>query len=287
MTRWALVLCFLVALSTPGHAETPLQACDRLASARVDRDNAPGTVPVTLEDLDAPAAVTACRAAVAVDPRSGRSLFHLARALDKEGSSEAVAMYEKAGAAGSTRALFDLAAYYAFGQRHLPQDREKARRLLETVAEAGDLSLAATTIVGPKGEIFLPLSPDWYEKAAVAGHPSALVNLAEVLDQDRDYSKAYDLFRKAAATGDADALYTLGAFIARGNGVAKNADETVRLLKTAVAKGQLMAMVALGQMYRDGDGVPRDLDRARALFTRAAASGYAPAKMALGALPDQ
>src|SRR5215470_15693367 len=65
-------------------------ACDRLAASPYDKVLPTGIQGVPFEQVDAPAAIEACRAALAARPDDVRLVFQLARALQKDGGAEAL-----------------------------------------------------------------------------------------------------------------------------------------------------------------------------------------------------
>ncbi|HKD27414.1 MAG TPA: hypothetical protein VKC66_16135 [Xanthobacteraceae bacterium] len=64
-------------------------ACDRLAASPYDKARPSGIQGVAFEQVDAPAAIEACRAALEARPDDARLAFQLARALQKDGSAKA------------------------------------------------------------------------------------------------------------------------------------------------------------------------------------------------------
>ena len=72
-----------------------------------------------------------------------------------------------------------------------------------------------------------PLAKEWWEKAAELGVPEAQYNLAAVYQSasggaEQNYTKAIDLYKKAAKGDHAGAQYNLGFMYEHGQGVEKN-----------------------------------------------------------------
>ena len=93
----------------------------------------------------------------------------------------------------------------------------------------------------------------------------------------KDYATALSLLRPLATQGDAWAQFTLGFMYQNGQGVPKDAKETVRLYGLAATQGNASAQISLGNMYRDGQGVPQDYVRAQMWFLLSVANGYSDA----------
>jgi TPR repeat protein len=64
----------------------------------------------------------------------------------------------------------------------------------------------------------------------------------------QDKAEAVRLYRLAAAQGDADAQFNLGLMFAYGEGVAQDKAEAVRLYRLAAAQGDAKAAAALKRL---------------------------------------
>ena len=77
----------------------------------------------------------------------------------------------------------------------------------------------------------------WLEKAAGAGHPSALRYLALMkargLNGNTDFASAAALWKQAADKGDAISQLELGKMLAFGHGVKANSDDAIKYLRKA------------------------------------------------------
>jgi len=97
-----------------------------------------------------------------------------------------------------------------------------------------------------------------------------------------DYSKAVELFRKAAEQGNADAQFNLGQMYDQGKGVKQDYAKAVELFRKAAKQGNADAQYNLGQMYDKGKGVKQDYAKAVAWYGKAAEQGDAYAQYNLG-----
>jgi TPR repeat protein len=84
---------------------------------------------------------------------------------------------------------------------------------------------------------------------------------------------AFHLLKTAADAGDSDAQVTLGYLYARGQGVAQNQQEAMRLYLLSAKQGNPEGMNSVGFKYQYGTGVEIDLPRAVHWFCRAAVAG--------------
>lgn len=283
-----------------------VERCDRLAASQHDADRPPGVAGIDFGEIDAPAAVRACREAVeAVEavrsltvaaPRSAddptampesddverrRSYFQLGRAFDAQNRyDEARRWYAKAAAAGSVGSMSNLGALYTNGQGGA-QDHAAARPWYEKAAAAGNAP--AMTNLARNYENGWGVTRDpaaartWYKKAATAGDAQAMTKLGVIYNLGqgvpRDYAAARIWFEKGAAAGDAMAMTGLGAIYTLGQGVARDHAAARFWNEKAAAAGNALAMTSLGLMYNFGLGVPRNHATARSWYEKGAAAG--------------
>ena len=129
-----------------------------------------------------------------------------------------------------------------------------------------------------------------YEKAAAKGDASAMFNLGVLYHNGQgvaqDYTKAREWYEKAAAKGDASAMFNLGVLYDNGFGVAQDYAKARAWYEKAATKGQASAMLNLGLLYHNGHGVAQDYARAREWFGKAADEGNASAMFNLGVSYD-
>jgi hypothetical protein len=90
---------------------------------------------------------------------------------------------------------------------------------------------------------------------------------------EQDLPLSVEYFRKAADAGSASALTALATAYTEGSGVARDPAEARRLLLLAVDRGIDGAYVDLGRFYLSGFGGEIDPERAVVSFSRAAAAG--------------
>jgi TPR repeat protein len=110
--------------------------------------------------------------------------------------------------------------------------------------------------------------------AANANYAPAQVRLAAILDAAEEDTAALELYRKAAAQGDAAGEYGVGLMHAKGEGTRKDPAEALRWYRQAAAKNYVPAVEAIAWAYLTGDlGLARDPKEAEAWGERAAKLG--------------
>lgn len=93
----------------------------------------------------------------------------------------------------------------------------------------------------------------WYEKAAEAGHPKAMMTVARHYKiggngQAPDEALAFKWFEKAAQTGNPEGEYETGLAYARGTGVEKDTKKAKEWLEKAKANGYVLAIEYLNSL---------------------------------------
>lgn len=125
------------------------------------------------------------------------------------------------------------------------------------------------------------------KKSADAGHAPSQALLAYILDKAEFNEEAIAYYRKAAAQGDKDGEFGLGAMYAAGEGVKRDPAEARKWIARAAEKGHATAINALAEAYIKGglgiDENQRNNAEALVWVRRAADSGYVPAMEQLAA----
>ncbi len=126
----------------------------------------------------------------------------------------------------------------------------------------------------------------WLRRAAASGHAQAAYSLGRLLIDRRrgrfsDQRKAAYWFRLAAKYGSPDAMYWLGNMYTMGRGVALNRRSAAHWYRKAAELGHRDAQLHLGRLYAAGNGVPRNLVRAYAWTEVAHRQGHRHAGISL------
>jgi TPR repeat protein len=90
-------------------------------------------------------------------------------------------------------------------------------------------------------------------RAADAGHADAQVLMGRMLDYTDQDKEAVDYYRKAAAAGNLDGIFSLGTMLATGEGVPKDNKEAFALYLRAAEGGFKPAIAAVAQVYIRGE----------------------------------
>ena len=153
---------------------------------------------------------------------------------------------------------------------------------------------AAVADLSDKASQWQALKPDQeVQLAALAGEGNtrAMIGLGYMaLTPDTakfQPEKAFALFGKAAAAGDAEAMFELAKLHEKGIGTAQNVPQAIELYRRAADLGFADAINDLGFLYYQGaDGLARDPKKAVELFIRAADLRHPQAMFNVAALID-
>ncbi len=129
-------------------------------------------------------------------------------------------------------------------------------------------------------------------RQAEAGDAQAQFKLGLIYEHgaegvERDYSKAFLWYAKAAPQGHISAQNNLATLYTRGAGVERNHDEAVKWYRVAAMAGNDGAQNNLGWMYQNGLGVPKDYQQALNWYLLSAKAGNSSAQNNLGMLHYQ
>lgn len=210
----------------------------------------------------------------------------------------AVAAY-RAGDLGTAEATFrSMAAGNADAEAWLGAvllDRGLARdglRHIQRAADAGSSEGAhRLALVHAQGLAGTPRNEgralELFLKAAAAGHTRAQINLGILymrgLGVPRDLVNARAWLEKAAASGDPQALYTLGRAMDEGSEqVAPDPVRAADLYRRAAEKGHALAGLRYGLALSEGVGIKRDVAQAQKWLVQARENGVPEAALALG-----
>ena len=251
----------------------PVTECDRLAAYRADPDAV--AEPMAEADLDANAAVAACRTAIAEYPGEARLEFQLARSLAAAADDRGAMLHVRAAAArGYPAAQIWLAQRLAEG-RGTPRDLAEAEHWYTRAADRGHVAaqhgLGVLLRYGYGGERDADAAA-WLRAAAEQGHAPSQTELGYLLEQsaggEEGLEQAVRWYRRAAAQGDAMGQALLARLVYEGRGVAADPVEAMRLAALAAVQGNGLA----GGML---DALPRE-DLVRAAQAMLADGGFDP-----------
>jgi TPR repeat protein len=253
--------------------------------------------------------------------------------LDRGAEREGLRLIQHSADAGSPEGAHRLGLVYAQGSAGTPRNDAKAVALFEKAAAAGharaQLNLGILYFRGQGVAPDLVQARAWLEQAAAGGDPQALYALGRALSETRgqaaaDPLRAADLYRRAAEKGHVLAGLRYGLALSEGSGIRRDPAAAQRWLVQAQESGVPEAALALGDMaartpasrdkaanekivkaafswyevaahggvpsaqfklanaYFAGVGVPRDPAQALLWYSRAAQQGLPQAQHALG-----
>ncbi len=120
-----------------------------------------------------------------------------------------------------------------------------------------------------------------FERAAAAGNPRGVTNLAALTGGTPSDPRSRAMFAKAAETGSAEAQYQLGLMAADGIGGPQDDVAARAWFEKAATQGHPGALERMGAFAQSGRGGPQDASAAKAYYEKAAALGNEDAKAAL------
>jgi TPR repeat protein len=172
--------------------------------------------------------------------------------------------------------------YWLQEEARAPQYATRAAAHAAAQARARTL-LGWFTHTGFGGPVDLAASLEHHQRAADAGEADSLFELyvyyARGIVVPQDQAAALSWCQRAAEAGSARAMADLGGCHATGQGVPLDPEEAVRWYTRAADLGHGRAAATLAVMYATGEGVPIDLDNARRWSRVALDLGYDPSQM--------
>jgi len=196
---------------------------------------------------------------------------------------------------GDAQAQYMLSKCYVSGNG-VQCDTQKAREFLENSAQqnyaAAQFDLAQLLHAERKNEADDKLFADWLIKAADNGYVAAQVQLGELYYTGQvvreDYDKSVELWEKAVAQKNAQAMFLLGCHRFTGRGMfnsGKDINKAIDLWQTASNLGHVDASFKLGEYYFSGNGLfksGKDRRQAYAFYAKAAQGGHVEAMYKFG-----
>ena len=123
----------------------------------------------------------------------------------------------------------------------------------------------------------LTFAPD-----ARAQNAEEIVQQANKLYREKNYTEAASLLRKTAEQGHAVAQYYLAWMYFGGKGIEQDEKQAAEWYRKAAEQGHVEAQNTLGRMYEKGKGVKQDDKQAAEWLHKAAEQGHSSAQYNLG-----
>lgn len=194
---------------------------------------------------------------------------------------EAYKQYKSAGENNIAESYNKIAQFYQDG-KGTSKDIEQSVEWYKKSAELGDkyaqysLGLLYENEEGIKD---WRQAVDYFEQAAEAELPEAQYKLSFYMKDDTD---AFDLCRKAAEQGHAEAQNRLGLLYRKGEGVEKNSSKGVEWYKKSAENGCSWGQYNLAICYANGEGISKNEKSAFEWYLKAANQGLAEAQNRVG-----
>jgi len=266
---------------------------DQMPTFRVIRDSGDDFGDFVFSKVPVP--VTAQPAAAASAAAQPKVLLAQAKALrtggDQQGS--AFTLFRQAAEGGNAEAMTYVGLYYDPSKpayRGVPKDNAAAAAWYLKAAAAGDpLGMSNVAVMYrrgwgvPKDEV---QAVNWYRKAADLGSADGMVGLGWMYrigsGVAHDDAQAVTWYRRAAEAGSPTGMVNLGFMYQSGLGVAKDEVQAVFWYRTGAEAGSPGGMFNLGLMYEQGTGLEKDEAQAVAWYRRAAEAGDVKGMVSLG-----
>lgn len=256
---------------------------------------------------------------VAVDLGQERAAQELYRYfLDVEQNDEAEKLYQKSLSMGQVWAVMGRALE---GNMEDSQEEKSYLNLISTAAQAGDVSAQYFLAVRceqsgdkPKAEKFYRLAAEknyvpaqyglgalllakpetkdeglkWLNQASDAYYGPAMVYLGQIYETGKSgvtqsEQKAYELYKRAADSGDSLAMIAQGRMLESGKGVAQNIPLAIQMYRKASDKTP-QGSYQMARVYLSGIGVERDPAQGVIWLKKATSAGDSQALRDLGVL---
>lgn len=240
------------------------------------------------EDMDAEAAVEACRKAIKAYPEESRFHAQLGRALEVlKKPAGAIIEYERALEIQPNYpvALHNLASIRFYGPVEL-RNFDVARKNFDKAAKLGYASsmpvIGSMCRDGLGGKKDLRMGAIWFKMSAEQGNAYSQFALGECYQNgwglDKDLQQALLLYRSSAEKEYIPAMRNLGTVFAEGIGVDQNDEVALKWYEKAAQYGDSEAFYQLGIFYRDGRVVKANVENSLNFFNKASNKGHVEAK---------
>jgi uncharacterized protein len=217
--------------------------------------------------------------------------------LDRGLARDGLRHIQRAADAGSSEGAHRLALVYAQGLAGTPRNEVRALELFEKAAAAGhtraQINLGILYLRGLGVPRDVVNARAWLEKAAASGDPQALYTLGRAMDEGSeqiapDPVRAADLYRRAAEKGHVLAGLRYGLALSEGVGIKRDVAQAQKWLVQARDNGVPEAALAMGDLAartpasRDKAANERTVQTAVGWYELAAQGGVPSAQFKLG-----
>jgi uncharacterized protein len=282
------VLCFVLALGTPGAAASQLKIPRTQAEVKrlsVKQEIQLGAAYMAGRGVPqdfVKAAYWYERAANAGDPLAQNQIgyFYQSGMGVRQDPARAALWYQRSADSGFLKAKVNLGVAYLWGVG-VKKDAQLGYELIHQAAVqncgVADAYLGEIHSFGMGVPVDREAARGWYERGAHANDSLAEFRLAVLLSTEnpsrQDLLKASKLFRQSIKGGYVAARHSLGLLLINHPELPGQPDEAVGHLQKASQAGIWQSSAVLGSIYRDGTRIPRDERKAFYYFKLAQVQG--------------
>lgn len=201
----------------------------------------------------------------------------------RENGTTALSLYERAAQMGCSEGSLMAAEAYFCGLCDLPEEnKEKAifywTQCMERGYGRGTFCLARVVYDGDGCEQNVGRSIELHELAFEQGYVDASAEAGLIYENgapgvSQDYSKANELYKRAADAGSGLGALYYGLNLEGGKGVEEDKEEACRYYLMGTKAKNAKAMTCMGVMLLNGNGCEQDDELAAKMFRMAAESG--------------
>lgn len=182
-------------------------------------------------------------------------------------AEEKIPYWEKAAAQGDRESMSELLKYYMSSEHWNYEQAVQYASLLGDEKTLASLKEQKESIDKKEAEFNALIAK------ANDGDTKAMYTLAEKYWAVKNYEEAAKMYRKAAETGNAEAMNGIGFCYYRGFGVPKNYESAVYWFQKGADAGEVNAMCWLGDCYYEGSGVAKNEATALKWYEKAIQKG--------------
>ncbi len=294
INRFAMLLALATLGAMSAKAAAPQDAaCDVLAASPEDMQRPKSIAGVKNADIQMPAAMPACKAALAKNPNSPRLQFEMARLLNisKTEPQTMLGLYVASAKQNYAISMVNLGVAAENGTSIKQNYQTAAKWYAKAAAEpllnrVGIYNLALLYKAGLGVDRDTARYGSLACKSATAGYNLAFNDCGFAHDQgwgfDKDANDANAWYQKGVDAGDPAAMANLGSSYEAGSGVAKDFQRAIELYKKSAALGNTQGMFNLGNAMLAGRGLKQDVKGGLAWLQKSADGGNADALTTLG-----
>lgn len=216
---------------------------------------------------------------------SVRSATNLLLEGRTRGRTGAVRELERSAARGSEEAEFNLAVATMLGRYKGYSNRRAFEIFLKSAKTGSDdamFNVGRSYLAGKGVTKDLKAARKWFVRAAKLGNAEALFSLGLLSEDNRQFKKAFEFYRKAAKRGSLDGMFNMAWCYDTGIGIKEDPRTAVRIYRKLLPKRQDPSVhFNLARAFLNGRGVKASISKARKHLKIASKMGHKKAEKIL------